>query len=299
MCLATGRILNKPFKPKLNGGVINWERIILKRIIVSVMLLFVLSLFFSSIPNSVCQTENVEVLSYSWYISSLDTFVVIGEVQNVGPNNIEYIALSGTVNSLEDEDQAWSTTVAYSNEILPQQKAPFVMYFFTDDSYSGSFSWEKGDLNNVEFGVIVSNETEKYQYPNLEIVNSSSRIETDGNFTVTGKVVNTGTQESGKLWVVASFYNSTGDIIATGFSDYLLPESLPAGESTSFTVSSTDAVNELVSEMQVLAYKIRDYSLVVQTQAPIIPEFPVLPIVLLFAAVTITGVVFSKKTKLR
>jgi ABC-type transport system substrate-binding protein len=151
----------------------------------------------------------------------------------------------------------------------------------------------------VEFGVIVSNETEKYQYPDLEIVNSSSKIEADGNFTVTGNVVNTGAQASGKLWVVASFYNSTGEIIATGFSDYLTPEFLPAGESTSFTVSSADAVNELVNEMQVLAYKIRDYSLMVQTQTPIIPEFPVLPIVLMFAVATVTVVIFVKKAKLR
>jgi hypothetical protein len=256
-------------------------------------------LFLSFIPSGFCQEQNVEVLSYSWYVSNLNTFVVVGEVQNIGPSNIEYIALSGTVNSLEDEDQAWATCVAYSNEILPQQKVPFVMYFFSENSHSRAFSWDLGDLNNVEFSVIVSNETENYQYPCLEIVNASSKIETDGNFTVTGNVVNTGTESSGKLWVVASFYNSTGDIIATGFSDYLSPESLPAGESTEFTVNSVDAVPELIDEMHVLAYKITDYSLLIQTEAPIIPEFPVLSLVLVFAVATLAAVIFSKKAKLK
>ena len=263
------------------------------------MFFVVLSLSFNIIPKGVCQEQNVEVLSYSWYVSTVNTFVVIGEVQNVGTNNIEYIALSGLVNSLEGDDQAWATCVPYSNEILPQQKVPFVMYFWAESSTSRNFDWDKGDLNNVEFSVIVSNETENYQYPYLEIVNASSRIEADGNFTVTGNVMNTGTEQSGKLWVVASFYNSTGDIIATGFSDYLIPEYLPGGESASFIVSSTFAVDELVDEMQVLAYKIRDYSLLVQTQAPIIPEFPVSSMVLVFVAATVAAVVFSKKTKLK
>jgi hypothetical protein len=133
-----------------------------------------ISLFFNVIPNVLSQSENVEVLSYSWYISEYNTFVVIGEVQNVGHNNIEYIALRGLVNSTDEEDQAWSTTSAYSHEILPQQKVPFVMYFFPENSYSREFSWSSGDLNNVGFEVIVSNETDNYQYPNLTSIQMDS-----------------------------------------------------------------------------------------------------------------------------
>jgi len=268
-----------------------------RTVVVSVFFLVMISLFLNIVPSVCCQSENVKVLSYSWYISSLNTFVVVGEVQNVGPNNIEYIALSGLLTSTDEEDQAWSTTTVYANEILPQQKAPFVMYFFSDDSFSGSFSWDSADLNTVEFDVIVSNETENYQYPDLEIENVESKIETDGNFTVTGNVLNTGTQSTGKLWVVATFYNATGSVIATGFTNYLTPEYLPAGQSTTFTVRSVDAVDELVNEMQTLAYKITDYSLYVQTESPIIPEFPLLPTLFLFATATLIAVVFNKKNK--
>jgi hypothetical protein len=261
------------------------------------MFLVAISLFINFIPNVCCQSENVKVLSYSWYISSWNTFVVVGEVQNVGPNNIEFIALSGLLTSTDEEDQAWSTTTVYANEILPQQKAPFVMYFFSDQSFSGSFSWDSADLNTVEFGVIVSNATDNYQYPDLKIENAQSKIETDGNFTVTGTISNTGTETAGKLWVVATFYNATGSVIATGFSDYLTPEYLPAGQSTSFTVRSVDAINELVNEMQSLAYKITDYSLYVQTEAPIIPEFPLLPTLFLFTTATLVAIVFNKTSK--
>ena len=262
---------------------------------VSVIILVIISLFFN-IPTGITQSESVEVLSYSWYISNLDTFVVVGEVKNVGQNNIEFIALSGTVHSTDGNDEAWSQATGYSTEIVPQQKVPFVMYFFRDYSYSGSFSWATGNLNNVEFGVILSNETDNYQYPYLEIVNSESRIETDGTFTITGTIFNSGTQTAGKLWVVASFYNATGHIIATGFSDYLIPDSLQSGQSTSFSVNTVDAIPELKNEMQAIAYKIKNYSLLIQTEAPIIPEFSSGAIIL-FVITSIIVLFYKKKTQ--
>ena len=63
-----------------------------------------ISLFFSVIPNVFSQSENIKVLSYSRYVSSINSFIVVGEVQNVGSTNIEYIALRGTVNSTDGED---------------------------------------------------------------------------------------------------------------------------------------------------------------------------------------------------
>jgi len=262
---------------------------------ISAMILVIISLI-SNVPIGITQSESVEVLSYSWYISNLGTFVVVGEVQNVGQNNIEFIALSGIVYSTDGNDEAWSQTTVYSTEILPQQKAPFVMYFFREKSYSGSFSWATGNLNNVEFGIIISNETDNYQYPNLEFVNSESEIETDGTFTITGNILNTGTQTAGRLWVVASFYNATGHIIATGFSDYLTPDSLQAGQTTSFSVNTVDAIPELRNEMQALAYKIKNYSLLIQTEAPIIPEFPSGAIIL-FTITSAIVLFYKKKTK--
>jgi len=256
----------------------------LKRALAISFTIIVLILFISTfIPNAWSQQENVKVLSYSWYISDLNSFIVVGEVQNVGQNNIEYIALSGLVNSTDGDDQAWSTTTVYSNEILPQQKVPFVMYFFIENSLSDSFNWNLGDLNNVEFGVIVSNETDNYQYPDLEILDDSSSIGSEGVVTVTGNVWNTGNETSGKLWVVATFYNATGSVIATGFSDYLIPDYLQANQTVAFTVNTIDAIPELVNEMRSLAYSITDYSLLIQTESPIIPEFPswtILPLLL-------------------
>ncbi len=217
--------------------------------------------------------------------------------KNVGPNNIEYIALRGFLNSTDGEDQAWSTSVPYSSEILPQQKVPFVMYFFTDTSISEDFNWISGNLNNVEFEVIISNETDNYQYPDLEIINDSPHIDSNGIYTITGRVQNTGNQAAGKLWVVGTFYNSTGSVIATGFSDYLTPDSLQAGQTTSFTLNTVDAIPELENEMRSLAYEITDYALLIQTEAPIIPEFPSWIILPLFVTATLGVITYRKKLK--
>ena len=271
---------------------------LLKRtVVISLMLVVMISLFLNLVPSVISQSENVEVLGYSWYISSINSFIVVGEVQNVGPNNIEYIALRGILNSTDGLDQAWSTTVAYSNEILPQQKAPFVMYFFTDTSISEDFNWITSNMNNVEFEVIVSNETDNYQYPNLKIINDSPHIDSNGIYTITGRVQNTGNQAAGKLWVVATFYNSTGSVITTGFSDYLTPDSLQVGQTTSFTLNTVDAIPELSNEINSLAYEITDYALLIQTEAPIIPEFPSWIILPLFVTATLGVIIYRKKLK--
>jgi hypothetical protein len=271
---------------------------LLKRtVVISLMFVVMISLFVNLVPSVLSLSENVEVLGYSWYISSINSFIVVGEVQNVGPNNIEYIALRGFLNSTDGQDQAWSTSVPYSSEILPQQKVPFVMYFFTDTSISEDFNWISGDLNNVEYEVIISNETDNYQYPDLEIINESPHIDSNGIYTITGRVQNTGNQAAGKLWVVGTFYNSTGSVIATGFSDYLTPDSLQAGQTTSFTLNTVDTIPELENEMRSLAYEITDYALLIQTEAPIIPEFPSWIILPLFVTATLGVITYRKKLK--
>ncbi len=253
-----------------------------KTVKISILSIVMISLFLNFIPNVCCQSDNVQVLSYSWYYDSeYNDVLVIGEVQNIGPNNIEFIALSGALNSLDGEDQAWSTTTAYANEILPQQRAPFRMYFFADYSYSQDFNWSLGDYSNIQFEVLEANQTENYQYPDLEIVDDTHQIDSTGLYTVTGTVKNIGDETAGKLWVVATFYNTTGDVIATGFSDYLFPDPLEPdqtylepNQTASFSLNTVDAFPDFSPELRQIPYKIADYSLSIQTEAPIIPEFP-------------------------
>ena len=259
-----------------------------QRVGISVILVSILSLSFTFTPNVFGNSENVEVLSYSWYISSYGTFIVVGEVQNVGPTNLNYIYLQGLVYSTDEEVQAYSYSAAFSAKILPQQKVPFIMYFTAENSRTGDLSWISSGVDHVAFTVTIADETDEYQYPDLDIINDSYYIDSNGLFTITGSVRNTGNQDAGRLWVVATFYNSTGSVIAAGFSKFLTPDSLSVGQTTSFTLTTTDSIPELASE-------ITDYALLIQTEGPIIPEFPSWIILPLFLIVTLIAVYLRRK----
>ena len=62
-----------------------------KSVVGSLVFVSMIFLCFTFIPNVLSQPENVEVLNYSWYPSQGGYLVVVGEVQNVGPNIIENI----------------------------------------------------------------------------------------------------------------------------------------------------------------------------------------------------------------
>ena len=63
-------------------------------------------------------------------------------------------------------------------------------------------------------------------------------------------------------------------MIATGFSDYLSPDFLEPNQTASFSLNTVDAFPDFSTELRQIPYKITDYSLSIQTEAPIIPEFP-------------------------
>jgi hypothetical protein len=250
------------------------------------MLVGMISLFWAFIPNIFGQTENVEVLSYSWYVSSLGNFIVVGEVQNVGSSILQFVDLQGIVYTTDGEARATAYASPYSAYILPQQKAPFIFYFRSNNSYSGNLDWISTGVDRVEFSSY-SVETEDYLYPDLEITDVTDYINSNGFFTVSGNVRNTGDQTTGHLWVVATFYNSTGSVISIGFS-YFLTDSLLAGQTTSFTFNTVDSLPELSTQ-------ITDYELSIQTDSPIIPEFPSWIILPLFLVVTLIAVIVKKR----
>ena len=146
----------------------------------------------------------------------------------------------------------------------------------------------KSGVDHVTFTVITANETDNYQYPDLEIINHSHYIDSNGIFKIMGSVRNTGNQDSGRLLVVATFYNSTGSVIAACFSKYLSPDSLPLSQTASFTLTTVDSIAKWASE-------ITDYSLLIQTEAPIIPEFPSEIILPLFLIVTLIAICLRRK----
>lgn len=234
------------------------------------VLLAVCSLSLTLVPITLSQseTQNVRIVDYSYYIDSLGYLAVVGEIQNTGTDTIASALLTG-VATTSDGLQQNSFTQAWVSDLTPQQKAPFYMDFYPPQGQNG---WFLGDISAISLTVAVANATLEYQYPDLTITSSKGSIGTSGDFNgayvVNGAIKNTGTQAATNLTVVGTFYNSTGNVVGVGYTNYLTPTVLEPSATTSFQIAAFDLNQSEVPNN----LKITSYSLLVQTQAPILQE---------------------------
>ncbi len=234
-----------------------------------------MSLGLTLVPQVSSQPENIKVLSYGWYVDSIGYLDVVGEVQNVGPNTIDSVVLSGVIYTLDGEAVSYSyPTTVYGQYLLPQQKAPFYMEFPPSVSVTGDLSWLSLGIDRVDFTVEAADPTSSYQYPDLPVTSSSGGTDAEGVYWVTGTVQNAGTQTATNIYVVGTFYNATGTTIAMGYTDALTPASLSPSSTASFKVGAFDLNQSIVPSN----LKIDHYSLLIQVEEPILTgTAPTLP----------------------
>ncbi len=229
-----------------------------KAIVHFIVLLTVLSLSITLVPSAFSQPENIKILSYNWYIDSLGGLVVVGEVQNVGPNTIARAIIGGTVYA-SDGTPADSISQAWAINLAPQQKAPFYMDFYSAN-----------DVADLELTVLQADATANYQYPDVKIVSHSSTVgssSTDkGAYWVSGTLQNTGSQTAKKVRVIGTFYNDAGDTVAVGgYISEVVVESLAPSATASFKFGARDRNQSDVTPSQ----RISKYSLLVQVEEPV------------------------------
>ncbi|MBN1245420.1 hypothetical protein JXA31_07490 [Candidatus Bathyarchaeota archaeon] len=230
------------------------------------VLLTLVSLGLVLVPQVFSQPENIKVLSYSWYIDSFGDFIVVGEVQNNGPNTISSVVLSGIVYTKDGEAQVGSTGDAFVNQLIPQQKAPFYMVFPPQYSVTGDLSWVSIGVDHIDFTVNKAESTTNYQYPDLTVQSSSGGVDAEGAYWVSGTIQNSGTQTATTIRVIGTFYNASGNVIAVGYTDPLTPASLAPSSTVSFKVAAFDLNQKAVPSIQ----KITDYRLLIQIEGPLL-----------------------------
>jgi hypothetical protein len=230
-----------------------------KSVIPAFVVAITMVLCMTLIPNVFSQPENVRVLSYSWHIdiSSGEYLVVVGEVQNVGPNIIDYVKVIGTFYASDGTPLEGNSVRSLTTQILPQQKAPFYMIVPIYDSLTSSWVWDPQSIDYLTILVNYAEPTKSSQYQGLEISSHESSTDAYGLYAVTGVVKNTGTQSTNQATVVATFYNSTGSVVAVGTS-YLTPSSIAPGSTASFTIYPLD--------YWAVAGEVSSYSLLIQAQ---------------------------------
>jgi hypothetical protein len=232
------------------------------------------SLGLTLVPQVSSQPENIKVLSYGWYVDSIGYLDVVGEVQNVGPNTIDSVVLSGVIYTLDGDAVSYSyPTPVYVKYLVPQQKAPFYMEFPPEVSVTGDLSWLSLGID-VDFTINSAEATSSYQYPDLTVTSSSGGADSEGVYWVSGTVQNTGTETATNIYVVGTFYNATGTVIAMGYTDTLTPASLSPSSTASFKVGAFDLNQSIVPSN----LKIDHYSLLIQVEEPILTgAAPTLP----------------------
>ena len=240
-----------------------------KSIVYFIILLAVCSLSFTLIPIGISQTENVKILSYSWYIDLVGYLVVVGEIQNIGQNTLNQVAIHGTVYT---SDGAPTETVqtAWVSQMIPQQKAPFYLVFYSAKNIDGT--WPGGDVAKVDLEISQADPTANYQYADLKITSQTQTIGTGTNdkgvFWVRGNIQNVGSQTARNVSVVATFYNASGTAIGAGhtYQETVIPNVLAPQQTASFEVAAYD-----LDQTQVPSnLKIEKYSLLIQVIGPLL-----------------------------
>jgi hypothetical protein len=221
-----------------------------KRVALILVFLCTASLFLAFPPRAFSQTVNLNVLSYSWYTSPYSgDFIVVGELRNVGSDTLSSARINGVIYTKDGQAQAEPAyTLIYASGLMPNQTAPFYMEFNAENSNYGNLSWVSLGVDHVDFRFYGS-AADTEPYSGLQLVANTSYVDSTGNFSVTGVILNRGDGYPEKVWAVASFHNASGTVVAVGFSKYVTPDYLPPNQTAAFTLIPTDPTPQMATEI--------------------------------------------------
>jgi preprotein translocase subunit SecG len=222
------------------------------------MIFAICFLILSITPLGSSQKENVTIVNYSYHIDSSGVLVAVGEVQNTGSTIISQIIMSGTAIPTFG-DEVVSGDLVWATNMLPGQKAPFLIEFKTSSTDNGV--WIAG-ISDVTVKVLQASASTQYQYQDITITEHQASL-SSGSYIVSGEVKNTGTETATNVQIVATFFNAEGKPVAVGYSSSMAtiaPDGIDTFDLSALGLNQTYASS---------ANKIESYKLLVQVEAPI------------------------------
>ncbi|OGD53152.1 hypothetical protein A3K80_04440 [Candidatus Bathyarchaeota archaeon RBG_13_38_9] len=215
--------------------------------------------------------------NHSSFVSSVGTFHVVGEVENMGSQSVAFVTITGTFYDSNNTMIVTESSFATLEIIPPGVKSPFQV-IVTDQNQA-----EK--VHNYSLAVTDSSVTTKNLTKTLIILSNSSHISLSGFLNIVGEVKNNGSSESTSTRVAATCYDENGKVVAieSGFTD---PPNLNPEQTAQF--------NLMVNNENQSA-KVDNYAFQVQSsEAILIPEFPIsyifIFLALLFALVIMRSI---------
>jgi len=155
----------------------------------------------------------VEILnqrSYTWYNT---TFWIVGEVQNVGTTNLEWIKMTAVYHDSVGVIIGTDGFYIQSRLITPGQKSPFIT--FAGISYSSSINASL--IASYELVVRAYSSTTEELYMGLQVTSQETSYDDWGNYHVSGELKNNGMLFVESVTVIATFYGSDGKVVDTWF----------------------------------------------------------------------------------
>jgi hypothetical protein len=239
-----------------------------------IFLLGVLLLTFCS--RSVIATSQVYILSHTGWISSTGSYHISGEVQNVGDSAMHYVKIIATFYNSSNVVIATDFTYNELDVLLAGRKSPFEMIFT-----------EKSQVAKIHHYILTCTSSLTSPLPiGLEILSNSSYISATGSMHIVGEIKNIGTMTATYVKIIATFYDSEGEVVATDFT-FADPHDIEPDQKAPFDMILTEKSRVPLVESYALTAESNQYA--------VVPEFPSFLILPLFMIATLLAVIVYRR----
>lgn len=176
----------------------------------------------------------VEVIELNWYQDEDGYLTFLGLLKNNGDQDLVFLELAFI---LSDEDGATvASDYTYSAlDVFPSGEiSPFVMYFYEPPADP----W-------VSYEILIEGDVNEYfdYYADFEVLSAELQEGTFG-YDIVGEIKNVGSSQTDFVNVYAALYDSEDQLIAVDFT-FVDKDVLPAGETSTFTLSVWDTLQDL------------------------------------------------------
>jgi len=215
-----------------------------------------------SFMSPVKAVANVDILSHNGYLDSFGYYHVVGEVQNVGDQPVNFVKIEVVFYDSNNLEVASRFDLTMLYVLLAGRKSPFDIVLL-DTTQSAT-------VDHYELYVTFSQATSLPT--NLVISTHSWYVDNDGNMHISGEIMNLGDNTATNVKLVATYYNKAGNVVAAT-SAYLDPieTNLDPGQTRPFDILLSWDRTPYVDSYELTAESV-EYALI-SVEHGVIPEF--------------------------
>jgi hypothetical protein len=219
---------------------------------------------------------DVDILSHANYMDSYGFYHIVGEVMNVGDQAVKYVKIIATFYDSNNVVIATDFTYTELDVLLTGRKSPFDI-LFTDTG-------QIPKIHHYNLGITFLYSTPKLI--GLQILSNSSYTDGYGFMHIVGEIENIGESRTTFVKVVATFYDSIGNVVDCDFT-FSDPDELDPNQIAPFDIMFTHDERIPFRESYALTAESSHYAMV--------PEFPSLLILPLSMIATLLAVIVYKR----